>query len=43
LVYFIASKFAMESDKVKEYADFIIKNCKMFFKEMEDKFDLMHF
>jgi len=33
-VFFIANKLAMESDKLREYADFIIKNCKKFFNDV---------
>ncbi len=33
-IYFIASKLAMESDRLREYADFIIRNCRKFFNDM---------
>ena len=36
-VYFVSSKLAMESEKLKEYADFIIKNGRRFFEEIKEK------
>jgi len=33
-IYFIASKLAMESDRLREYANFIIRNCRKFFKDI---------
>ena len=35
-VYFVANKFAMESEKLREYADFIVKNCKKFFNDIAE-------
>ncbi len=34
-VYFVANKLAMEVDKLREYSNFIIENCRKFFEEIE--------
>ena len=41
-VYFIASRLAMESDKLREYADFVIRNSKKFFSSMEKRCKLLN-
>jgi len=36
-VYFISSRLAMESEKLREYADFIIRNGRRFFDEIKER------